>query len=195
MCPIQGSMNGNYHQKKDGSAINCVSQSRRNSRALRIDGSELIRVIPLSEECKALSEKCVYPLCYMGNNILCSNWDTENLSRIDYNAAYEYFYNMKYGERFDPDKYTKGIPAAEFEDVIMKYLPVTAEEIREWAVYDEATKTYVWENLGCGNYTLSYLGTALPEVVDVWENEDGTYNIDCRCCMRNVYCRRCNAHP
>lgn len=56
----------------------------------------------------------------------------------------------------------------------MKYLPVTAEEIREWAVYDEATKTYAWENLGCGNYTLSYLGTALPEVVDVWENEDGT---------------------
>lgn len=139
-----------------------------------IDGSELIRVIPLSEECKALSEKCVYPLCYMGNNILCSNWDTENLSRIDYNAAYEYFYNMKYGERLDPDKYTNGIPAAEFEDMIMKYLPVTAEEIREWAVYDEATKTYAWENLGCGNYTLSYLGTALPEVVDVWENEDGT---------------------
>ena len=139
-----------------------------------VDGSELIRVIPLSEECKVLSEKCVYPLCYMENNILCSNWDTENLRTIDYNAAYEYFYNMKYGERLDPDKYTNGIPAAEFEDVIMKYLPVTAEEIREWAVYDEETQTYAWANLGCGNYTLSYLGTALPEVVDVRENEDGT---------------------
>ena len=87
----------------------------------------------------------------MGNNILCSNWDTEYLRTIDYNAAYEYFYNMKYGERLDSDKYTNGIPAAEFEDVIMKYLPVTAEEIREWAVYDGETQTYAWANLGCGN--------------------------------------------
>ena len=58
---------------------------------------------------------------------------------------------MKYGERLDSDKYTNGIPAAEFEDVIMKYLPVTAEEIREWAVYDGETQTYAWANLGCGN--------------------------------------------
>ena len=139
-----------------------------------VDGSELIRVIPLSEDCKTLSEKCVYPLCYMGNNILCSNWNTENLSVIDYNAVYEYFYKMKYGERIDSSEYINSIPAAEFENVIMEYLPVAAEEIRKWAVYDEKTQTYAWANLGCGNYTLSYFGTSLPEVVYVHENEDGT---------------------
>lgn len=139
-----------------------------------IDGSELIRVIPLPDEYKTLSEKCVYPLCYMGNNILCSNWNTENLSTIDYNAVYEYFYKMKHGERLDPSKYINGIPAAEFEAVIMEYLPVTAEEIREWAAYDEKTQTYAWANLGCGNYNLSYFGTALPEVIGVKENQDGT---------------------
>lgn len=139
-----------------------------------IDGSEMVRVIPLSDEYKTLSEKCVYPLCYMGNNILCSNWNAENLSTIDFNAAYEYFYNMKCGERLDPGKCINGIPAAEFEDVIMEYLPVTEEELRKWAVYDEKTQTYAWAKLGCGNYNLSYFGTSLPEVTGVKENKDGT---------------------
>ena len=142
-----------------------------------VDGSELIRVIPLSEEYKDLSEKYVYPLCYQGNNILCSNWDTTTLSTLDYNGAYEYFYRMKYGERLDPGNYTNGIPATEFESVIMEYLPVTAEEIREWAVYDEETQTYAWASLGCGNYNLSYFGTSVPEVTGLRQNGDGTITL------------------
>lgn len=142
-----------------------------------IDGSELIRVIPLSEEYIELSEKYVYPLGYQGNNLLCSNWDTATLNILDYNGVYEYFYKMKYGERLDPGNYLNGIPAAEFESVIMQYLPVTAEEIRKWAVYDEETKTYSWASLGCGNYNLSYFGTSIPEVTGVRQNEDGTMTL------------------
>lgn len=142
-----------------------------------VDGSELIRVIPLSKEYIDLSEKYVYPLCYQGNNILCSNWDTTTLSTLDYNGVYEYFYRMKYGERLDSGNYTNGIPAAEFESVIMEYLPVTAEEIREGAVYDEETQTYAWASLGCGNYNLSYFGTSVPEVIGLRENGDGTMTL------------------
>ena len=142
-----------------------------------VDGSELIRIIPLPEECRDLSEKYVYPLCYQGNNILCSNWDTTTLSTLDYNGVYEYFYRMKYGERFDPGDYTNGIPAAEFERVITEYLPVTAEEIREWAVYDEETQTYAWASLGCGNYNLSYFGTSVPEVIGLRENGGGSITL------------------
>lgn len=139
-----------------------------------INGIELIRVIPLPDEYKTLSEKYVYPLCYTGNNILCSNWDTDNLAGIDYNSVFEFFYRMKYGKRLDSSKYVNGIPAAEFEDVIMEYLPVTAEEIREWAEYDEKTQTYARANLECSNYNRSRFGTALPEVTGVKENPDGT---------------------
>lgn len=142
-----------------------------------VDGSELIRVIPLSEACIDLSEKYVYPLCYQGNNILCSNWDITSLDTLDYNGVYEYFYKMKYGESFHPGNDTNGIPAVEFEDVILEYLPVTVEEIRKWAVYDEETQTYAWASLGCGNYNLSYFGTSVPEVIDVRQNEDGTMTL------------------
>ena len=44
---------------------------------------------------------------------------------------------MKYGEKFTAEKEVVGIPAEEFENVIMTYLPVTKEELKEWAVYDE----------------------------------------------------------
>ena len=103
--------------------------------------------------------------------------DTTTLSTLDYNGAYEYFYRMKYGERLDPGNYTNGIPATEFESVIMEYLPVTAEEIREWAVYDEETQTYAWASLGCGNYNLSYFGTSVPEVTGLRQNGDGTITL------------------
>lgn len=142
-----------------------------------VDGSELIRVIPLSEEYIELSEKYVYPLCYQGNNLLCSNWDTTMLNTIDYNGVFEYFYKMKYGEYLEQGNYINGIPAVEFESVIMEYLPVTVEEIRQWARYDEETQTYAWASLGCGNYNLSYFGTSMPEVIDSRENEDGTMTL------------------
>ncbi len=44
-----------------------------------------------------------------------------------------------------------GIPAEEFENVIMTYLPVTKEELKEWAVYDEQSNRFIWERLGYGN--------------------------------------------
>ena len=67
---------------------------------------------------------------------------------LDYNGLYEYFYQMKYGEKFTAEKEVVGIPAEEFENVIMTYLPVTKEELKEWAVYDEQSNMFIWERLG-----------------------------------------------
>lgn len=41
-------------------------------------------------------------------------------------------------------------------------------------MFDEEKQTYLWAGLGCSNYTPSFFGTSLPEVVDIKENEDGT---------------------
>ncbi len=40
-------------------------------------------------------------------------------------GIYEYFYGMKYDRRFEPEQYPHGIPAEEFEETIMDYLPVS----------------------------------------------------------------------
>ena len=137
-----------------------------------MDGSCLIRIKPMTEEQREMSERCVRGLGYQGQNLLCSNWNVENMSELDYNGMFEYLYGMKYGKKFNSEDYPNGIPKEEFESLIMEYLPVTAEQIREYAVFDEEKQTYYWERLGCFNYAPTFFGTSLPEVIDIKENED-----------------------
>ena len=101
-----------------------------------MDGSCLIRIKPMTGEQCEMSERCVRGLGYQGQNLLCSNWNVENMSELDYNGMFEYLYGMKYGEKFNSEDYPNGIPKEEFESLIMEYLPITAEQIREYAVFD-----------------------------------------------------------
>ena len=54
------------------------------------DGSCLIRVKPMTEEQREASERYVRGLGYQGNNLLCSNWDTDHMDELNYNGMYEY---------------------------------------------------------------------------------------------------------
>ena len=150
-----------------------------------VDGSCIVRVTPITEENREMSEKCVRELAYQGNNLLCSDWDIDHMESLDYNGMYEYLYAMKYQEKFPSENYPDGIPKEEFESLIMAYLPVTAEEIQNYAVFDEEKQTYVWARLGCFNYAPAYFGTSFPEVTDIRENDDGTLTltVDAVCSM------------
>ena len=150
-----------------------------------VDGSCMIRVKPLDAECIELSKKCVLPLGYQGNNLLCSNWDREHLEGLDYNGLYEYLYQMKYQKRFVMEEGKNGIPAEEFEQLMSEYLPVTAEQLRNIATFDAEKQEYVWAKLGCGNYAPTHFGTSLPEVIKVEEHQDGalTLTVEAACDM------------
>ena len=150
-----------------------------------VDGSCMVRVKPITEKNREMSEKCVLGLAYQGNNLLCSDWDIDHVENLDYNGMYEYLYAMKYQERFPSENYPDGIPKDEFERLIMEYLPVTAEEIESYAVFDEEKQTYAWERLGCSNYAPACFGTSFPEVTDIRENKDGTVTltVDAVCSM------------
>ena len=153
-----------------------------------VDGSCLIRIKPMTEEQREMSERLVLGLGYQGQNLLCSNWSTENMSDLDYNGMFEYLYGMKYGKKFNSEDYPNGIPKEEFESLIMEYLPVTAEQIREYAVFDEEKQTYYWERLDCFNYTPTFFGTSLPEVVGIKENDDGTITLTVEAVCDTVIC-------
>ena len=134
------------------------------------------------------TKKYVSTFGYQGNNLLCSNWNAEDMQGLDYNGLYEYFYQMKYGEKFTAEKEVVGIPAEEFENVIMTYLPVTKEELKEWAVYDEQSNRFIWERLGCGNYSPTHFGLSLPEVTEVRHNEDGSIVLTIHAVCDSVVC-------
>lgn len=154
-----------------------------------VDGNHMIRVRPMSGINREMSEKCVLGLGYQGNNLLCSNWDTGHMEDIDYNGLYEYLYAIKYQEKFNDENYPDGIPGDEFESLIMEYLPIAADQIREYAVYDKENQTYEWARLGCFNYAPTYFGTSMPEVTGIRENEDGTITLTvdavCEMILRN----------
>ena len=153
-----------------------------------VDGSCLVRIKSMTKEQREMSEKCVQGLGYQGNNLLCSNWDADHMEKLDYNGMYEYLFAMKYHKAFDAEDYPNGIPKEEFENLIMEYLPVTAEQIREYAVFDEKNQTYYWARLGCFNYAPTFFGTSLPEVIDIKENEDGTITLTVEAVCDMVIC-------
>ena len=153
-----------------------------------VDGSCLVRIKPMTKEQREMSEKCVQGRGYQGNNLVCSNWDADHMEKLDYNGMYEYLFAMKYHKAFDAEDYPNGIPKEEFENLIMEYLPVTAEQIREYAVFDEKNQTYYWARLGCFNYAPTFFGTSLPEVIDIKENEDGTITLTVEAVCDMVIC-------
>lgn len=142
-----------------------------------VDGSQLIRVKPMSEENREISERILSRLSYCGSNILCSDWDKEHMENLDFNGMYEYFYEMKYNKKFNYYEYVDGIPKEEFENLIMEYLLVDKDKIQEYAVFDDEKQTYIYERLGCLNYTPTYFGTSIPEVTEIKQNQDGTVTL------------------
>ncbi len=153
-----------------------------------MDGSQMIRVKPRTEEQREMSKLCVQSIGYQGNNLLCSNWNLDNLDALDYNGLYEYLYRMKYGERFPSEKYQEGIPKEEFESLIMEYLPVSVEILQKYAEFDEKVNSYTWAPLGCGNYDPNFFGTSVPEVVEVRENPDDTITLTVNAVCDMVLC-------
>lgn len=142
-----------------------------------VDGSVLIRVKPISEENREASEKYVLGIGYQGNNILCSNWDIDSLAALDYAGMYEYLYAMDTGEHFSLDEDADGIPADEFENLIMKYIPTSQGIIRNSTAFNEDKGEYYWARLGCMNYAPTHFGTSYPEVVAIKEDGDGTITL------------------
>lgn len=153
-----------------------------------IDGSCLIKVEPMSQENREMSEMCVLGIGYQGNNLLCSDWNENHMNELDYNGLYEYLYAMKYHKRIHAENYSSGIPKEEFETLIMEYLPISAEKLQEYAEFDEETEMYAWTPLGCGNYTPDFFGTSVPEVVDIKENPDDTITLTVNAVCDMVLC-------
>ncbi|MBM6855077.1 hypothetical protein H6B11_13110 [Mediterraneibacter glycyrrhizinilyticus] len=142
-----------------------------------IYSNAMMRVIPLKEEYVEITERFLEPIAYNGNNLFCTDWDKDHMQGIDYNGLFEYLYQVKTGDAFDKTRYENGIPGEEFENLMTVCLPVSAEQLREYASYESGEERYDWISLGVGNRTLGELTGSIPEVVDLEENSDGTLTL------------------
>ena len=142
-----------------------------------IQDQVMMRVRPMPEDYRDFTERWLAPVGYQRNNMFSIEWDSEHMEKLDFNGLYEAFYMLSCGEVFESDDFPEGIPAEDFEERMLKYLPITRENLREYAAYNETANTYGCANLGCGNYSVDAFWTSIPEVVDIRENGDGTWTV------------------
>jgi len=119
-----------------------------------VDGSCIIRVKPLSEECREYSKKYVSTFGYQGNNLLCSNWNAEDMQGLDYNGLYEYFYQMKYGEKFTADDVRFTIDRLKDSDTI--YSANVAHVIKVETVDNSTVKIILDQEVPFFEYNLTF---------------------------------------
>ena len=140
------------------------------------------RTKPLSDECRELTKKYISGLSYVNYNMLVTNWDSSNVEEILMPCMFEDIYRIDTGVNFK----LKGedIPAQLYEDIMLRYFPVTKEQLREWSKYDASRDSYHYEMIYASPYA------PFGEVVDYTKNSDGTitlivdgvwpdYNSDC----------------
>lgn len=170
----------------------------------------MLRVEPLGDENRRALQKYIDPLVsYASTGVFSLDWDNADLSVINFNDVFEFLYKLEYGVSADTvftDRYIatrtnqRAVPAADFEAIITKYFFVSAESLREMAIYDSERQMYAfapmmspdaspaWEVVACdqsGDGTLviqmeavspeNLLDCAVSNTVEIVPYEDGSF--------------------
>lgn len=172
-----------YTEKGWFSFTYCVPEPPEVSEVM--DSKDMLRVKPQKDEYRETALKYLIPIAYKSGGLFSGEWDSTSMERLDYNRLYQYLYPIKYNQAFEPNQYKEGIPADQFEEVILSYFQLSAEKLRKYAEFNPQNHTYPFSKLGCGTYTPSALGSSFPEIIKITENADGTvtFDIDAVCKM------------
>ena len=127
------------------------------------------RIRPLSDQCRELTEKYVYYLSYVNYPFLITNWDESNAESVLTPSLYEDLCRIHTGKEVEVKD--GRIPAAQYEEIMTRYLPVTKEQVQKLCDYDEATDSYPYE------MTLHRQYPPFGEVVDYMDNSDGSITL------------------
>lgn len=127
------------------------------------------RIRPLPEPYRTLTEKYVRGLSYVNYDMLTKNWDERNAESILNPCLYEDFCRIH--TRKEPEVKNGKIPAAQFEEIMTLYLPVSGEQVQRLCGYDEASRSYPYE------MTLHRQYPPFGEVTAYTENADGTITL------------------
>ena len=133
----------------------------------------LLRVKPLAEKERNLCKAYIAPIGYQGNNLFLVDWDQDDMAPIAFNDLYDTLFALDTGENTKYGMSTGSIPAGEFEPLFTKYFEITPEYLQQNAVYYTDNQTYFWNYLTCSKHYV-WGHAPSPEVVDSWENGDGT---------------------
>ncbi|OUP49290.1 DUF6070 family protein [Lachnoclostridium sp. An181] len=141
-----------------------------------VESTSMIQIRPVDERYLKIENQYLRPVGYKGNNLFLAQWQQKDMDNLDYIGIFDTFYQMIYKTSVDNEKFQNGVPAKEFESVIQRFLSVSTEELRKSRYY-RGDGTYLWQAYGVGNHVGNEVTGAIPKIVDMRENEDGTYTL------------------
>ena len=130
-----------------------------------------LRILPLDETCRELNRKYILPVGYEQNNIFLTDWSEEDFGDLDFYDVFDIFYPVLYRQ---PVPYALDensgvgavyrIPEEIFENVIMTYMDIDKETLRQKTTYLSEETAYEYRPRGF--YEAEYPDIPYPEVVD-----------------------------
>lgn len=142
-------------------------------------GQTGFRVKPLAQELRELNQKYVLPIGYQLNNMLITNWNEQDYSKLNFYGLFELLYPSVYDQDI-PYIAEEGaeyqIPKDEFEKIFYTYFHIEPEQIRENADFDVNTQSYRYRPRGL--YDCEFPYGPYPEVVSCEELEDGKLKLN-----------------
>ncbi len=141
-----------------------------------------LRVQPLDEIYRELSQKYLQPIGFERNNMFIVDWNENDFGELDFYDIYDIFYrieNSKDVPYASDDNLSVGavyqIHKEEFESVIMKYFNIDSKTLQSKTGYDPVSETYEYKPRGFNE--AEYPEYPYSEVTGYTENSDGTITL------------------
>ena len=162
---------------------------RSTDQIVHSDENQYLRVSPMPEKCRELTEKYVDGLSFVNYNAFATDWDSGNVEKILMPCMFEDIYRIDTGAylRAENDR----IPSELYERIMMTYFPVSREQIRSKCGYDADSDSYPYEMIFATphapfgevvDYSISDAGMITLSVEGVWID----YDTDCAFTSRIV---------
>lgn len=135
------------------------------------------RITPLGEEKRELGRKYIKGIGYYPNFMLRYDWNSNDFSALNLEWIFESLYN-KFNGKFAYEVYTETdaeerllIPSDAVEEIMLKRLPLTVEQLRTSIPFNEEKNAYAHIPFNGGGYA------PRSEVVEIIKNEDGSLSL------------------
>lgn len=147
-----------------------------------IEPTVMLRLAPHDAACDAACAAYIAPIGYNHNNLFTATWTAPDMTGVELRDAYLSLWHAAHGayiSYFDnPYPIREGtmlslVPRADFETVIMRYLPLSSDEIAAMAQLDPVENAYTVTIDGIHNGAK----VPVPEVTALRENPDGTLTL------------------
>lgn len=134
------------------------------------DENQYLRVRPLPDACRELTQKYVEGLSFVNYNAFVTDWDSGSVENILVPCMFEDIYHIAEGVTLKAEN--DRIPAAVYERIMTTYFPVSAGQLRSKCGYDADSGSYPYEMI----FAIPH--APFGEVVDYRINPAGTKNAD-----------------